>query len=95
MLPRCSESRYLVYALRALCLEVEINAEDKRPVQGVSDAPGPDSDRRVLALKQQPDAKYEVPHAEEAPQVGTITHASIIAPPPFLWTGLSPYPLLT
>ena len=72
MLPRCSESRYLVYALRALCLEVEINAEDKRPVQGVSDAPGPDSDRRVLALKQQPDAKYEVPHAEEAPQVGTI-----------------------
>ena len=95
MLPCCSESRYLVCALRALCLEVEINAEDKRPVQGVSDAPGPDSDHRVLALKQQLDAKYEDPHAEEAPQVETITHASTTAPPPFLWTGLSPYPLLT
>jgi hypothetical protein len=72
----------------ALCLEVEINAEDKCPVQGVTD-------HRVLALKQQLDAKYEDPHAEEAPQVETITHASTTAPPPFLWTGLSPYPLLT
>ena len=49
-------------------------ADDKRPVQGVGDAPGPDPGPRVVPPKY-PRAEHEVPRAKETPQIGMIPHA--------------------